>query len=314
MADVELSGIEEVHDLYRIDPSEFVEARAALVKQLRADKRTDEARAVVKLRKPTVPAWALDHVASDEPELIEAALAAGETLRAATAEVLEGDATNLRAATEAERAATAAVIDAAGAHLPSLTPEHRERMTATLRAAAADEAIRAQLRAGLLAADHEPPAMGFATARVQPTSTNPAAADKPKGAATARLAEPPAEEPARPKRKIRRVGTPSSAKRAPVDEVDAKRKAKELARLQAEQAKEAEAAERRRLEAERAAELKRQQADLDAAATKARATADRLDEQARKAEDAAARARAEADAAIAEATDAERAAAAGPPD
>ncbi|MCU1369318.1 MAG: hypothetical protein JWO77_512 [Ilumatobacteraceae bacterium] len=311
-----MSGLDEVHDLYRIDPAEFVEARAALVKQLRADKRADEARAVVKLRKPTGPSWALDQVAHEEPALIEAALAAGEALEAATTETLEGDASNLRAATEAERTASNAVIDAAGAHL-ALTADVRDRMASTLRAAISDDDVRTLLTAGLLAADHEPPAMGFAaTAAAGPEPTAPeekARAEKApakKGAAKAQLAEAPKEEepPARARRKVRRVGTPSSAKRAPVDEVEARRKTREVVRLQAEEA------ERKRAEEERARERRRQQAALDSAAAKARSRADKLDDKARRAEEAAAAARQEADAAIAEAVDAEAAAEAGPPD
>ncbi len=312
MADaIDVTGIEEVRDLYRIDPGEFVEARAALVKQLRAAGRKDEARAVVKLRKPSISSWALDQVAVDQPDLIEAALAAGGALQIATTETLEGDASNLRAATDADRKAAAAVIDAAASHLPSLTTDHRERMAATLRAAISDDDVRTQLLDGLLATDHEPPAMGFATtaevpARPSKVTTNKTA-KKAAGPAKTRLAEPPADEIARPKRKVRRVGTPSSAKRAPVDEVEAKRRAKQVERLQAEEA------ERKRAEAERAKERKRQQAALDAAAAKARTKADRLEEKARKAEEAATVARAEADEATAEATQAEAAATAGPP-
>jgi hypothetical protein len=217
MAEVDVAALDEVHDLYRVDPSEFVEARAALVKQLRAEKRVDEARAVVKLRKPTAPSWALDQVAHEEPALIEAALAAGDALQAATTETLDGDASNLRAATDAEGKASAAVIDAAGGHL-TLTADHRERMASTLRAAITDDGVRALLVAGLLAADHEPPPMGFAA-----ETTAPAPADAPpspelpavKGAAKARLAEAPADEPpARAKRKVRRVGTPGQGGRA----------------------------------------------------------------------------------------------------
>ena len=160
----DIAEIDEVHDLYRIDPSEVVEARAALVKQLRAEGRKDEAKAVVKLRKPTIGSWALDQVAVDEPDLIATALAAGEALQVATTETLEGDASNLRAATDAERKASAAVIDAAANHLPSLTADNRDRMSATLRTAITDGQVRSLLLTGLLATDHEPPAMGFTAA------------------------------------------------------------------------------------------------------------------------------------------------------
>lgn len=313
MADpIDVAGIEEVHDLYRVDPSEFVEARAALVKQLRVEGRKDEAKAVVKLRKPTVASWALDQVAVDQPELIEAALAAVAALQVATTETLEGDASNLRSATDAERTAVSTVTEAAATHLPTLTADHRERMVATLRAAIADDAVRSQLTAGLLATDHEPAAMGFAAVASADAASAEPRADAPtegpakaKRSATAELAEPP-EAPERTKRKVRRVGTPSSAKRQPVDEVEARRRAKEVERLQAEEA------ERKRAEAERAEERRRQQAVLDAAARQARSEADRLEEVARKAQEAATAARADADAAGAAAARAEAAAATGP--
>jgi hypothetical protein len=312
MADlIDVAAIEEVHDLYRIDPSEFVEARASLVKQLRAEGRKDEAKAVVKLRKPSVASWALDQVAVDQPELIEAALGAVAALQVATTETLEGDASNLRSAPDAERTAVSAVTDAAAVHLPTLTADHRERMMATLRAAITDEAVRSQLTAGLLATDHEPPPMGFVAASADAATAVPRDAAPTKGAAKAKrsaaaeLAEPP-EAPARAKRKVRRVGTPSAAGKAPVDEVEARRRAKEVERLQAEEA------ERKRAEAQRAEERRRQQAALDAAATEARSEADRLEGAARTAERAATAARAHADAASAAAAQAEAAAAAGP--
>jgi hypothetical protein len=303
-----MAEIEEIHDLYRVDPAEFVETRAALVKQLRAEGRKDDARVVVKLRKPSAASWALNQVAYDQPDLIAAALEAGDALRDATTETLGGDASNLRAATAAEREAAGAVIDAAGQHL-NLTADHRERMSATLRAAAVDDEVREQLVDGLLAADHEPPAMGFAAAGDAATEAAPAPSPRSAKAAAEELAAPPRSSS---KRKVRRVGTPSKDRKpAAVDAVDQRRRAKE-----ADQAKAERAEQRRAKEAERERERqrKRRQAELDTAARRARDHADKLEAKAVTAEEVAAAARADADEAATEAEAAEAAATAGPPD
>lgn len=313
--------IDEVRELYRVEPAAFVAERAALVKALRAAGRTDDARVVVKVRKPTVAAWALDQVAHDSPELIRAALDAGDALRVATDATFQGDASSLRAAAEADQRAAAAVVDAAGRHLPALTAELRERMAATLRTAVIDDEVRAALVDGVVALDHEPPQLGFGA----PSSGPPAEASTAPAARSRRAKEAELAEPPRARRKARIVGSPSRGRDGtarPPDEVDARRRAKAAAASSAALA--AEAAERKRQqEAERARqrERKRQQAALDKAVAKARAQADELEATAARAAELAARARADADAAMAGAADARRAAeaaeaaaAAGPPE
>ena len=51
-------------------PAEFVAARNALAKKLKADGHRDEAAAVAALRRPTVPDWALNSVALQEPDVV----------------------------------------------------------------------------------------------------------------------------------------------------------------------------------------------------------------------------------------------------
>ena len=97
----------------------------ALVKELKADGRKDDAAAVAKLRRPSVAAWALNQVAREQPDLVEAAIDAGEQLRAASDAAVAGRPGELRAATAAERTAANAVVKAAAAHLGAAGRRHR---------------------------------------------------------------------------------------------------------------------------------------------------------------------------------------------
>lgn len=158
-----MTEVKEPDELYALDPSEFVAARNALVKQLRAGGRRDEAAEVAALRRPNAPAHALNRLARERPELIEQALAAGAGLRAATEAALGGDASALRAATADERKATDAAVDAAARILGGSGAAARQQLAATLRAAVLNDEVADQLRRGVLSADHEASAFGFAS-------------------------------------------------------------------------------------------------------------------------------------------------------
>ncbi|MGV3758916.1 MAG: hypothetical protein ACO1PW_05150 [Actinomycetota bacterium] len=60
--------------LYDLRPEEFVAARDALVKELRAAGERGEATAVKALRRPSAAAAALNRAARSRPELLEAVL------------------------------------------------------------------------------------------------------------------------------------------------------------------------------------------------------------------------------------------------
>ena len=61
--------VDGVDALYAVRPEEFVAARAALVKELKADGQKAEAAQVAKRRRPSVVAWALNQVAREQPKL-----------------------------------------------------------------------------------------------------------------------------------------------------------------------------------------------------------------------------------------------------
>ena len=133
--------MDPVDDLYSLPPAEFTAARDALAKRLRAEGDKDAAAEVKKLRRPTVGAWAVNTVAREQPELVEAVRAAGAALGEAQRANIKGTQRDaLRAATAARRDAVSAAVRAAVA----LAGEaQRDAITATFEAAAAgDESVR----------------------------------------------------------------------------------------------------------------------------------------------------------------------------
>ncbi|HEX9289129.1 MAG TPA: hypothetical protein VF904_06360, partial [Anaeromyxobacteraceae bacterium] len=86
--------------LHAEPPERFVAARDALARELAG---AGDARAhwVKELRRPSLRTWALNRLARDRPDAVEALLAAGDRLRAAHAAALRGEGgAGLRAADE----------------------------------------------------------------------------------------------------------------------------------------------------------------------------------------------------------------------
>src|SRR4051794_41985373 len=76
--------------LYAADLEDFVGARDALAKQLRADGDREGAAAVKKLPKPTRAAWAVNRLVRERPDEVRALVEAGEALAGAPGELLGG--------------------------------------------------------------------------------------------------------------------------------------------------------------------------------------------------------------------------------
>jgi hypothetical protein len=74
---------ESAHALYSLDPNDFVTARDQLAKRLREEGQKDEAKSVKALRRPTVPVWALNQVARERPDQVQAVIDASATAQAA---------------------------------------------------------------------------------------------------------------------------------------------------------------------------------------------------------------------------------------
>ena len=259
-------------ELYAVRPEDFVAARTALVKELKADGRKDDAAAVAKLRRPSVAAWALNQVAREKPDLVETAIDAGEQLRAASDAAVAGRPGELRAATAAERTAANAVVKAAAAHLGARADATAPALLATIRVAALDEEVADQLRRGVLVTEQEQPGFGFGMDVDRPALTlvpdlKPKAKKatkstaKPKATKAAKAPSPAAAAKQAEREKAARAKE-REAQRARKKELvarqrTAQRKEREAVRL----AKEADEAEAAAEEARAVADQARQDAD-----------------------------------------------------
>jgi hypothetical protein len=143
---VDLMAMADDHaaQLYGLDLEEFVGARDALVKELRAGGDRAGAAAIKKLAKPTRAAWAVNRLVRDRPDETAALVEAGAALEGAQEQLLDGaDAEVLRAAAVAARALVAAL--AAEAPVDGAA---RDKVRATLHAATVDAEVRAEVAAG----------------------------------------------------------------------------------------------------------------------------------------------------------------------
>ena len=160
----------------RLSPPSSPRPATLLVKQLRAEGQRDEAARVAKLRRPPVSAWALNQVARHQPDLVAAVLEAGDRLRSAMEDAVNGDASGLHRAQAGQRRVVDDAVAAAASYLESAGHPRgdaaHQKMVATLGAAVVDEGIAAALREGVLDQDHDAPGFGLdaASVRVRPSS------------------------------------------------------------------------------------------------------------------------------------------------
>src|SRR5436305_1927347 len=164
---------ETVDRLYGLPLDEFTAERDAAAKELRADGSREAADAVRKLRKPSVPAWALNQLARRRSGEVERLIAAGDELRDAQEKVYKGGGARerLRGAVEAEREAVGSLLGEARELLDAegRTPSQQvlDRIRDTLHAAATDERVRDELLAGRLVEHAQPGGLGPALPETQ---------------------------------------------------------------------------------------------------------------------------------------------------
>ena len=141
-----------VDQLHAVPLEDFVAERKRLAKELRSAGERESAAALAKLPKPSAPAWALNSVARDEPDVIGGWIAAAETLRDASANADRQSGDALRAAMAAHREATrrvlATVRDHARPNGRELSEQMLDRVRELLQAATGDPARAELLRAG----------------------------------------------------------------------------------------------------------------------------------------------------------------------
>jgi hypothetical protein len=262
---------------------EFVSRRDALVKQLRAAKRREDADRVKALRKPSRTAWVLDTVVREDPSVLEqlsAAINAAQTVHSGA---------DLRAAMDNVRAAIRDVA-AAGARVAIRAgqPIDASALVAAVHAVIGETPAFNDLRAGRLVDVPDGGGLDILTAITISAPASPSVASSPQSAPVT-VPEPPNVE--------------ASAQAAMRAKAEAERAVAARADLERVEASLADAREQS-ARAERS--VRETQAKLDAA-ERALSSA-QAEAQARRAE--LERARRDAEAATAQVRDAERAVAA----
>lgn len=148
--------VPESDDLYGLPLGEFVPARDALAKRLRADGRRDDAAAVTALRRPSAAAWAVNQLMRTQRRAAGELLDAGAALVEAQAGVLAGrrGAGDLRTAAERQRTAVDALHAQAGGLLDERgrapSAQTLDRVADTLHAVSLDQELHAEAAAGRL--------------------------------------------------------------------------------------------------------------------------------------------------------------------
>lgn len=153
-----------VDALFALPPEDFTAARDGLAKRLRAGGDAEAARQVRQLRRPTVPAWALNQLVRAAPEDLQRLLKTGDDLRRAQRAALSGaGGGRLREATARRRALLDELTGRAARLLADSgrSPDpHRAAIAATLEAATVDDEAADAVRTGRLPRELPPPS-GF---------------------------------------------------------------------------------------------------------------------------------------------------------
>jgi len=256
-----------LNELYAAPFERFVSLRKELAARLRAEGDAEAARRLGAANKPTRTAWALNQVARNHPELVDAVVDSWKA--AAGAHNQNADA--IRDGARRYREAIGEAVRAAGALLAadgiSLSTAQARRMGETLQALAAHEPDREKLKAGRLTQDvmvDDP----FGGLDPSDGGRNP----KPLKAASAQSASRHAEEQAARKVEADRI---RQEKQRAIDE--ARAAVTSLERSVAEARKMAAEAESARQQAEReATRAKRAVVSVEEHLARAREHLDRL--------------------------------------
>lgn len=277
----------EIQSLYGLPFGEFTAARNKLAKELKKQGDKDAAEEVSSLPKPTVSAWAVNHLFTTHSEDMEELLASGNRARKALRSILSGgDPGALRDAIQEARDLANKLRDRA---VEAVTEETRkpgpavvERIATNLQSIAFSPAAEPVLQRGWM--DVDLPPVGFEVLAGLQLAALPKKAVKP--APAKKAAPPPA--PTRDREAERKEKEEARARER--EEKDQTRQREKLARAQAEREEAAGRADflRRKAEqAEKAAEeLRERYEEAERLAADARKRADEADRVLEKAEKA----------------------------
>jgi hypothetical protein len=252
---------DELDSLFAAAPAKFIEERKRIVAALKAAGRKDEAKAVEKIPRPSVPVWVVNQIARRDPETVRRLGAITERLQSAAGAEYGAAATEHRQVLGVLRDQANEILTEAGHEAGA---QIVQRVVANLRAAAGNAETRATLEHGRLERDLEEQeaaslfGLAGAAAIEAPTPAKPAAGAKSKAAektadAKAEKAEKAEKQEAKAEEKARAkaiAGAEREAKRLR-DEAEAARKDVARAERAVAAAQEALGAAEKKLAAER---------------------------------------------------------------
>jgi hypothetical protein len=163
----------EIERLYGLPLEQFTPARDELARALRRDGQREASAAIKALRKPNLPAWALNQAQRRDPERAAELLRAGAELRAAQQRVVAGgDRGELREAAAAERRLVDELVASAEHELAAsgrgVNASLQGKLRATAHAAAVTDEPGGLLAAGRLVRDYELSDLGLIGAGAPP--------------------------------------------------------------------------------------------------------------------------------------------------
>jgi hypothetical protein len=181
-------------ELYGLAPADFTQARDEVAKRLREEGDRDAGKEVKSLRKPTLAAWALNHLVRHRRKDVEQLLKAGRELRKAQEKLVSsGDRAGFQRAAVKERELVAKLAHDAAALAAEAgvgsTQGLEEKLVASLHAAALDDDTAAELAAGRVVRERQAVG-GFGDAAFELTAPPRRASAPKRGKAETR---PPAD-------------------------------------------------------------------------------------------------------------------------
>jgi hypothetical protein len=257
-------------ELFATEPKEFTAARDALVRDLKADDRDDDAAAVKALRRPTLAIAAINQAVRHEQSRAAALIEASEQLAALQAHK-DPDRDELRELSRERRMLLQQLTDSA-AHTTARPDGVRAAIAATLDTASLDDSLRDDLLRGRLTQELSP------AARFVADDDAPAPRAAVPRRTTKKAAPPPRDELA-----ARRARAELDALRERAEEAD--ESLREHSDASAEASAVLDAAQRRVADLEAAladaradvADAKRAERDAQRAETRARTERDRVE-------------------------------------
>jgi hypothetical protein len=265
----------EIQGLYGLPLGEFTAARNGLAKRLRKEGDKDGAEEVAALPKPTVSAWAVNHLFTVEPERMEELLDSGERARQALREILGGgDPGALREAIQEARDLANDLRGRAVEALAALAAEPRrpgpaivERIATNLQSLAFSPVAEPVIERGWMDVDLPPPGFevlaGLQLASLPARKPTPAARPVREPAETRRKEEERRKEEQEEAKTRERREKEEAHARERADREEARQRER-LARVQAEREEAAGRADfllRKAEQAEKTAEELRQRAE-----------------------------------------------------